>query len=670
MANIQSITTCFDTDSMLTGVNQYELHNNQQNYDDSMDANYTGVIPRNFQQNIMNESNNSIPQRTQNPNDSIYSELTGEYISKDKFKHNNMQHFIKGQPKQNVDINRASTAFEHFTGSSSVYQKKKEVKCFQDKLPQNIYGAKTFTETIDPNQRYIPSQKQQNNLPFDQIKVGPGLAKGYTAKPSGGFNQDNSRDYIIPKSVDELRVKTNPKQTYQGRIIAGQKSTTRGLSVPPVKNKPDRFYKNSPDRYLKGSTVRAAKLREKFHFKPTNKQNQREHYGVVGNHDMNKTYKRGTYRKTRRHNYSNPTPRNAHAKEQWDSNQANSDYNRKSYFNRPNERDTTQNKPVVNNLTSLIKKLIVPVLDVMKPSRKENFIGNPRPSGNMAADMPSKPTVYDPNDVARTTIKETNIHNERTGNMGVYSKVQVRDPDDVAKPTIKETNIHNSEPERNMAPQQPNCIKVYDPEDIPKTTMKEVTIDNDHIGFVGVPEVNEGGYTTQRYKAKNTNKQFTSDNQYIGSPDGDVQSGPGRGYLTNRYSAKNTNKQFTSIHEYKGTPGSKDKSQMSYADKYNARLNYNKEKVLKGRKPTQNNVKLSSGKDTLSVQHKKIESDIMNTREPAETRVFQAPPRHNKCGLTVTRNKLPEQTNRERIDSDLLTAFRQNPYTQSLSSAL
>lgn len=670
MANLQSISTCYEQDNMLTGVNQYELYNNQQNYDESMDANHTGVIPRNFQQNILNNSNNSIPQRTSNTNDAVYSELTGEYISKDKFKHNNMQHYIKGQPKQNVDINKASTAFEHFTGSSSVHQRKKEVKSFQDKLPQNINGSRCFTENIDHNQRYIPSNKQQSSLPFEQIKVGPGLAKGYTSTPSGGYNQDNSREYIIPKTVDELRVKTNPKQTYQGRVIAGQKSTTRGLSATPVKHKPDKFYKNNPDRYFKGSTIRAQKLREKIYLKPTNKQNQREYYGGVGNADINKTYKRGTYRKTRRNNYLNSTPRNAQAKEQWNGNQENSDYNKKSYFNRPNERDTTQNKPIVNNLTSLIKKLIVPVLDVMKPSRKENFIGNPRPSGNMAADMPSKPTVYDPNDVARTTIKETNIHNERTGNMGVYPKVQVRDPDDVAKTTIKETNIHNSEPERNMAPQQPNCIKVYDPEDIPKTTMKEVTIDNDHIGYVGVPEVTEGGYTTQRYNAKNTNKQFTSDNEYIGTADGDVVSGPGRGYLTSRYSAKNTNKQFTSLHEYKGTAGSKDKSQMSYADKYNARLNHNKEKVLKGRKPTQNNVKLASGKDTLSVQHKKIEADILNTREPSETRVFQAPPRHNKCGLTVTKNKLPEQTNRERIDTDLLSAFRSNPYTHSLSSAL
>ena len=670
MAEIQTIATCFDQSNLLTGVNEFELNSNQQNYQDSINPNKSGIIPNNFQQKLINHTNNSIPQKTESDNNVIFSELTGEYISKDNFKHNNMQHFYKGQPTQNVDLDKTSTTFENFTGTSTVYQHKKEVKNLQDTTPQNIYGSKVFTNAIDYNERYVPSKMQDNVLPFEQQRVGPGLDKGYTADPSGGYNQDNSRQYIIPKTVDELRVKTNPKQTYQGRIIAGQKSTTRGLVSGVVKHRPDTFYRNSSDRYFKGGNVRAQTLRKKFYLKPTNKQLQRSYYGVVGQSEVNKTYKRGSYCKSKKNNYMNSTPRNAYAKEQWNSNKENSDYNKKSYINRPNERDTTQNKPIVNNLTSLVKKLITPVLDIMKTSRKENFIGNPNPSGYMGVSMPSKLTVHDPNDVARTTIKETNIHNERLGNMGVQSIGHTKEFDDVAKTTVKETNIHNSEPERNMAPQQPNCIKVYDPEDIPRTTMKEVTVENDHYGFVGVPEINDGAYTTQSYKAKNTNKQFTSDYEYIGSADGEVQSGPGRGYLTNRYTAKNTNKQFTSIHEYKGTPGSKDKNQMSYADKYNARLNYNKEKVLKGRKPTQNNVKLASGKDTLSVQHKKIESDVINTREPSENRVIQAPPQQNKCGLTTTRNKLSEQTNRERIDTDLLNAFRQNPYTQSLSSAI
>ena len=41
-------------------------------------------------------------------------------------------------------------------------------------------------------------------------------------------------------------------------------------------------------------------------------------------------------------------------------------------------------------------------------------------TGNLKG--PIKLTTYDPNDVARTTIKETNIHDVRTGNVGGISK--------------------------------------------------------------------------------------------------------------------------------------------------------------------------------------------------------------------------------------------------------
>ena len=54
-----------------------------------------------------------------------------------------------------------------------------------------------------------------------------------------------------------------------------------------------------------------------------------------------------------------------------------------------------------------------------------------------------KPIVYDPNDVARTTIKETLIHNNRKGNVKGPNKLTVYDPNDVAKTTIKETLIQD-----------------------------------------------------------------------------------------------------------------------------------------------------------------------------------------------------------------------------------
>ena len=88
------------------------------------------------------------------------------------------------------------------------------------------------------------------------------------------------------------------------------------------------------------------------------------------------------------------------------------------------------------------------------------LIGNPRPNGNMNAQIPNKQTVYDPNDVARTTIKETLI--SRKGNVKGPNKLTVYDPNDVAKTTIKETLIHNNRKGNLAVTTKKNRVYAYD----------------------------------------------------------------------------------------------------------------------------------------------------------------------------------------------------------------
>ena len=88
-------------------------------------------------------------------------------------------------------------------------------------------------------------------------------------------------------------------------------------------------------------------------------------------------------------------------------------------------------------------------------------------------------------------------------------------------------------------------------------------------------QTEEGAYLVTGTKAKNTHRQFTSDIDYTGNPDGDVGRGGGEGYLTNNYEAKiwmnnlllimNTQEQLIANMKNK-----------SYDDAYNAQLNYNK----------------------------------------------------------------------------------------------
>ena len=102
-----------------------------------------------------------------------------------------------------------------------------------------------------------------------------------------------------------------------------------------------------------------------------------------------------------------------------------------------NERDITSTKTREGNVTTLIKSLITPIQDIIKPTQKEYFVENKRDfSGNVNG--PNKLTIYDPNGVARTTIKETTIHDSTTGNIKVNTSSIVYDPSDVAKTTVRE----------------------------------------------------------------------------------------------------------------------------------------------------------------------------------------------------------------------------------------
>ena len=81
-------------------------------------------------------------------------------------------------------------------------------------------------------------------------------------------------------------------------------------------------------------------------------------------------------------------------------------------------------------------------------------------------------------DVARTTIKETNIHDNRSGNLGANQKGVAYDPNDEKnynqrnKYTLILEAVTSGANQKGVA---------YDPTDVARTTMKE-TIDNNRSG--------------------------------------------------------------------------------------------------------------------------------------------------------------------------------------------
>ena len=85
--------------------------------------------------------------------------------------------------------------------------------------------------------------------------------------------------------------------------------------------------------------------------------------------------------------------------------------------------------------------------------------------------------------------------------------------------------------------------------------------------------------------------------------------------------------------------------------------------------PTLNNTKVVNGGEHMNVEIKKIDSDYMNQSENKLGKVYSTSRDKGSYELTTMKNKLEDtEMLSDRIDKDLLNPFKNNPYTQSLSS--
>jgi hypothetical protein len=186
------------------------------------------------------------------------NDLTYNVVEKDKFVHNNMTPFFSGRAGYGMNelhenklrqVNQRK--MEQFTGSidNIEYRPKTERKpLFSPTVGMtNIYGGQASTDFYES--RYVPSKEKKNELPFQQIRVTPGLNLGYNQVGSQGYHDS----YRPPeKTVDELRPANKPKISYKGRIVEGMKGTKGPISSKMSKRRPTTFKENSTKDMIKG----------------------------------------------------------------------------------------------------------------------------------------------------------------------------------------------------------------------------------------------------------------------------------------------------------------------------------------------------------------------------------------------------------------------------------
>jgi hypothetical protein len=413
-------------------------------------------------------------------------------------------------------------------------------------------------------ERINPSMKLNNTKPWEEERVAPGLNQGYGTKGSGGFNSGvESRDQWRPKSVDELRVATNPKNVYtyvghEGPALAPVKNMGNHAKVD--KKLPDRYFEQDADRWLTttgGSGGAATSRSEQMHKDQSRVGTTREYFGGSEGQEKTGTYAPQNYEEPHKIQLEgkpiiNPSAQGHHVT-------TNADHGMKSYANLANNRSVSNMDSRMGIVSGTMRAAVAPLMDILRPSNKENVIGNMRPTGNPG-----------------TTVTSS---------------------------------------------------RLYAPGDRPSTTNREIT--GHSLFHMNVQGQNSDGYLAANEQPV-ANQRDTTNTSYIGASSG-----------------------MSSIAR-------------AYDAEYKAQTNANKEMLSKNR---MNHGSTQRFEHITNVNIGKLEMDRENNRNWIPSNMPRALPNKSQIGQLQGRQTYKNDNN-SRMDSSLLTAFKQNPYTHSLHSSV
>ena len=646
----------------------------------------SGMFKRQFYSDI-NENENT----NYNLNDYTYS-LTGERIPLSSFYHNNMTPFLKKNVTQNTNIEKMSPILDNLTGNNSLKKGKTEVPCmFKPSMNSggNICGMKNNDDFF--KSRIELTDVANNFFPIEKIRVGPGLNQGFGSESTGGFHQADTLEYAKPRSLDELRSKINQKETYFEIPVKGhiKGPDRRGEIAPMSKQRPDTVFEQSQDMWIKttGANTKDT-LRPAQNIRPTVRQESHVEYkGAIAKNDLNQGIK--------------------------------DDYGKSKIILYNNERETTEKRTVVTNVTSIIKAIAAPIMDALKYTNKEYTVEATRGVGNPSIQIPSKATLYDPvNHIMKTTVKETTIHDNEAGNLSGNKETYTAFTD-TAKTTVKETTIHDNEA-GNLSGNKETYSALTD---TAKTTVKETTIhDNEAGNLTGNKETysastdlakttiketlihdtvltniksNEKPYFKNEDDAKKTLRQTmptqdtvrniggvvykvtvydpdivakttTKETTIMGKSEygfiGGMLEGIFGGYMSKNVEMKNTQKQFTSdVNEYGIAGSTNEYRQTDRVAEENAEIDGTREAILMaaGHTPNPGNMNIGIDSGDIDMYSKKpIENSIAAREKGNVGMIYQSSPSLDNCGITKIPNKSNAYSNR--LDSDLLEAVNKN----------
>ena len=379
--------------------------------------------------NEYKDANNSFTDKYYSNNNNqnmnyTFNSLNGEKINSQEFNHNNMvPYFGKSKLNGNSFIDNAPTdsILDSRQGNNS-FSIEKEESAPLFKPEENIqwaHGSPNETEFIKSRQNV--SMIANNVNPFkENVETG-----------NLGYNSGAElRNVWQPKSVDDLRIASNPKLTYNllGREgPAHSKVQERGIHGKLEKHLPEKFYENYPNRYLTTTGLqKAPTVRSIYNNKDVNRAVSVEYTGApnlaVDNCKAQSNYRLANkaFKQLDSENMGMPQYSGGGA---YTVNQNN--------MNLPNNNRTNTGANDRNGIvTNVVSSVAAPIMDILRPTRKEDLVNSVRVNGQAGPGTSvSAGTMFDPNNKVKTTTKETtnyspfdygmpSVDNNHTGGYG------------------------------------------------------------------------------------------------------------------------------------------------------------------------------------------------------------------------------------------------------------
>jgi len=381
--------------------------------------------------NLQNRDSNNSNSNSNAYNNSAYNNnaynnvnlLSGQQTTSQQFKHNNMQPYFGAKIRgPSVDINNTESIMDTKQGAGSQNFSKAEIAPLfrPDENSHHPNGTPNNSDFFQS--RMNESMKMSNVTLWEPQRVGPGLNMGYGSQNSdglnsggieggGGFNSGMmARESWMPKSVDDLRAENKPRTTFdlnghQGPAIHPIKMQGPNTKIGVVeKHLPEKSFESGPNRWFTTTGVEQAPPIRSTQVIPMENRidTTREYYGSGSNTQNGQaTYTNPDYEESKRQNLSALPLTNASAT---GTNYASpSDYG--SYNILHNNRTTQPQTQEFGGVYGMAKAAITPLLDIFRPTRKENVIGNLRETGNVNGLTPQG-HLFNSNDKTKITNRE------------------------------------------------------------------------------------------------------------------------------------------------------------------------------------------------------------------------------------------------------------------------